>query len=177
MVIGTLIIATIACIFVGVFCHRGGYYEGYKSRYREIEKEFYEKRVGSPHNRDLQSQIGEEVQKAFGRELFKDPIERSGRVVEESVELAQSLGLSKASCHDLVDFVYAKKKGKAIDEVGDVAMTLYALAESQDISVKGQLENTLSKFKNNVDKIVEKQKTKPPLEREQNEEKQGKESD
>lgn len=64
----------------------------------------------------------------FG-DLAYRPEYRGARLVEEALEMAQAVGLSRDSCHELVDYVYEKEPGDPLQEMGGVLLTALALAE------------------------------------------------
>ncbi len=56
-----------------------------------------------------------------------DPPERAARVVEEAVEVAQCLGVSKDILHRIVDRTYARPVGDLFNELGAVLLCTYSL--------------------------------------------------
>lgn len=62
-------------------------------------------------------------------------VERAARLVEEAIELGQVEGVTADMLHRLVDRVYSRPAGKLFKEVGQVGMTLDALAENVGIDV------------------------------------------
>jgi len=55
--------------------------------------------------------------------------ERAARVVEEAIELGQSVGLPKEVVHRILDRVYSRPPGELGREIGGTGMTLEAFAE------------------------------------------------
>lgn len=68
--------------------------------------------------------------------IAADPVERAARLTEETLELAQSQGLSRATVDAIVERVFARGHGDPAKEIGQVAMTLEALAANLGLSVE-----------------------------------------
>lgn len=86
------------------------------------------------------------------KRMFGEPAanlkERALRLVEESIEAAQSVGISANQLYHLIDFVYEKRPGNLRSELGGVATTLIAFCEAagfrcEDVE-RDELERTLS---------------------------------
>jgi hypothetical protein len=72
------------------------------------------------------------------REVFTDKeaidvAERSLRVAEEALELAQACGIDVETLHRLVDYVMSRPTGKPAQEVAGTMVTLYAIATPLNI--------------------------------------------
>lgn len=65
---------------------------------------------------------------------WDDVEERTIRFVEEAVELAQALGLSRERVQKVTDYVYGREVGVPEQEVGGVSVTLAVLCNSAGIS-------------------------------------------
>jgi len=89
--------------------------------------------------------------------------ERNQRFLEEALELVQSLDMDEATAHKLVDYVFGRPKGEPKQELGGVMNTLAILSETNSMSMWVEAETELTRCWNNIDKIREKQKTKPVL--------------
>lgn len=86
-------------------------------------------------NRDLrQHHCGNWVRAAFGNETMRAPDERAARVLEEAVELAQALGVTKATADKIVSYVFDRPIGNPMQEAGGVGITLLACCEAIGIS-------------------------------------------
>ncbi|HRF08514.1 MAG TPA: hypothetical protein PL193_07710 [Xanthobacteraceae bacterium] len=72
--------------------------------------------------------------RAFTPQVARNAIERAQRFFEEAGELAQACGLSRAQCDAILDRVFARPKGSAEKEFGDVGLTLLTLAEAEGYS-------------------------------------------
>ena len=74
----------------------------------------------------------------FGAACATNRAERIQRFVEEALELAQALDMSRAEAHALVDFVYDRAKGEVHQEVGGVSISLLALCEHLGLSANAE---------------------------------------
>lgn len=63
----------------------------------------------------------------FGTDRARSRRERSMRVLEEAIELAQACGHKRADCARQVDETFAKPIGEVKQEVGGVMVTLASL--------------------------------------------------
>lgn len=70
--------------------------------------------------------------------VAKDRVERAMRLIEEAVEVVQVQGLPKERIYSIVDRSYSRPVGELNNEIGGLAMTLEALAESEGIDVEEQ---------------------------------------
>lgn len=70
---------------------------------------------------------------AFG-DIAEDPQERINRFIEESIELAQALGVDKDRVCHIVNYVYSRPVGEIFQEVGGASLTLLALCETIGIN-------------------------------------------
>lgn len=65
------------------------------------------------------------------------------RFIEEALELVQAMGLTKEDVSRTVEYVFARRRGDAYEEFGDVRLTLDIMAESLHISSDDAYENCL----------------------------------
>lgn len=109
----------------------------------------------------FQEEVGKWAIKCFGKKVALDPHERIRRFVEESLELAQSCGLTATEAHQLVDYVFARPVGDRAQELGGVMVTLSALccARGLDFGEAGVAE--LMRVDQNIDKIRLRHAAKP----------------
>jgi len=112
---------------------------------------------------DFQSRVLDWLLKCFGPEIAKDIQERNDRFIEESLELAQSLGYSADRAHALVDYVFDRDKGEPFQEVGGVMVTLAALcsATGLNMTMDGEAEYARINKPEIIEKIRKKQASKP----------------
>jgi NTP pyrophosphatase (non-canonical NTP hydrolase) len=97
----------------------------------------------------------------FGKTVTEDPVERNYRFLEEAGEVVQAGGLSEGEAHAIIRYVYSRPVGEIHQEVGGVLLCLSALATAHGLNMMEEAERELVRFENNMDKIREKQKTKP----------------
>lgn len=91
------------------------------------------------NNRFMQEVIYQWVMRCFGASVANSREERALRVVEEAVELAQSIGAQEAKIAAIVREVYDRPAGEPYQELGGVMVTAYAFAEASRISAEGAL--------------------------------------
>jgi hypothetical protein len=70
------------------------------------------------------------AKRSFGEDQMKNPGTRALRVVEEAIELCQSVHVDKALVHQCVDEMYAREPGDPVQEIGGVLMTIYLFIAS-----------------------------------------------
>lgn len=75
----------------------------------------------------FQQLIGNWCALAFGDTCASNPQERGLRLLEEAIELGQSLEITKEQAHLLVDYVYGRPVGEVRQEISGVLITLFAL--------------------------------------------------
>lgn len=87
--------------------------------------------------------------RCFGRDHVTNPRVRALRLVEEAVEVAQALDVSRETITDLVGVVYARPKGFPAQEIGGVMMTVTvlcaALGLEPDDMFEAELRRVLAK--------------------------------
>ena len=96
-------------------------------------------------------------------EHWNDIEERALRFVEESIELAETDGVTREQCHALVDQVFDKgEPGNSYQEVGGVMVTLAAYMALKNIDAGRAFEEELSRVEQPevIAKIRAKHKTK-----------------
>jgi len=113
--------------------------------------------------KDFQQRVGKWVISCFGINVAHNVKERNYRFLEESLELVQSLNLTKDEAINLVNYVYGRPKGVPYQEVGGVMVTVAALCEAikLDLIFAAETEyNRIQSF-NVTEKIKIKQANKP----------------
>lgn len=85
-----------------------------------------------------QAEILQWANATFGEATASNTGERIRRFAEESIELAQAVGLDKQAIHDIIDHVYAKPAGDVAQEIGQVGVSLLALAEHLGIQADNE---------------------------------------
>lgn len=87
------------------------------------------------HGRDKrQARTARWVRDAFGPETMEHLDERAARVLEEAVELAQTMGVTKTTANKIVEYVFSRPPGKWAQEIGGVGITLLACSEAAGFS-------------------------------------------
>lgn len=110
----------------------------------------------------FQPEVAEWMLACFGPEIAADRLERADRFTEEALELAQTVpGFTAERAHALVDYVFGRDVGERGQEVGGVMVTLAALCNTFDISIRAEAERELARIWTKVDAIRAKQATKP----------------
>lgn len=109
----------------------------------------------------FQSDVAKWVKDCFGEAIASDKTERCFRFTEESLELVQSLGITKDQVLQLVDYVYGRPVGEPQQEVGGVMVTLAALCTASGIQLKNAALTELMRCQFNTDKIRAKHFNKP----------------
>lgn len=100
----------------------------------------------------------------FGEDVTMHKRERNERFCEEALEAVQAFGMPKADVLKLVDYVFDRPAGEQTQEVGGVMVTLAALclASGMDMHACGEAELTRVKRPEIIEKIRQKNATKPP---------------
>ena len=112
-------------------------------------------------NDDLQDRVLPWLIECFGQEIANDKVERCDRFIEEALELVQSAGWPKERAHQLVEYVYGRPEGEIEQEVGGVMITLAALCLAHDVNMHEAGEKELTRIWGKIDKIRQKQASKP----------------
>lgn len=88
------------------------------------------------------------VIRTFGKKA-NTPIERSTRLLEETLELAQTEGCTEEFAHRLVTEVFSRDRGNSVQEAGGVALTFQAYCASKgflpDYVLMTELRRVLNK--------------------------------
>lgn len=80
-----------------------------------------------------QTQVQDWCCEAFGYAHAIDLPQRGVRFLEESIELAQAVGVTREMVHALVDYIFNRPPGEVDQEVGGVSVTLLALCAAHGI--------------------------------------------
>lgn len=100
----------------------------------------------------------------FGEAVADDKRERNFRFLEESLELVQAGGMTRAEVLQLVDYTYSRPVGVVAQEAGQAAITLAALcAAYQDVDLERSVSAEWARIQEPevMEKIRRKQATKP----------------
>jgi NTP pyrophosphatase (non-canonical NTP hydrolase) len=88
----------------------------------------------------LQYRVAGWVRRTFGMSTLQNRKERALRLVEEAVEFAQAVGVEFALIDKIVPYVYGRPAGEVEQELGGVATTLFAAAESCGVQLSAVAE-------------------------------------
>jgi len=97
----------------------------------------------------------------FGQAIADDKVERNHRFLEESLELVQTLGCTPSEAHQLVDYVFGRPQGVALQECGGVLVTLMALCNANGLTADLCGEIELKRVYKKIEQIRAKQAAKP----------------
>lgn len=112
---------------------------------------------------DFQQKVGLWCIDLFGSVIGANVATRCFRFAEEAVELTQSFGMSKASWHRILDYVYERPVGEPVQEVGGTMVTLAALCAAAGINMESAavMEQRRCEQPEVMEKIRNKQRLKP----------------
>lgn len=113
---------------------------------------------------DIQRQCVEWVEQVLGGDSFHDVNFRRNHQLEEALELSQSVGMTRESAHQIVDYVFDRPVGEVGQEVAGSFFTLVVLAAQQGVSVASVIVPELQRCWDNAEKIQAKQLLKPTFE-------------
>jgi NTP pyrophosphatase (non-canonical NTP hydrolase) len=110
-----------------------------------------------------QSAVVAWAKKCFGEHSANeaDLLNRGHRFLEEAIELAQSVGVSRKDAELLLDYTYNRPVGETYQEIGGVMVTLAGLAASANIQMAEAAKSELDRVEENVEKIRAKSRSKP----------------
>jgi hypothetical protein len=117
--------------------------------------------VGTGEQLAFQRRVARWMEACFTPEICEDKVERADRFIEEALELVQATGYSADRAHALVDYVFGRPVGVPFQEVGGVLVTLAALCTPHGIVMADAGEAELGRIWTKIDKIRQKQATKP----------------
>lgn len=101
-----------------------------------------------------QQRAAEWLEHCFGETGSPDrKKKRAWRFFEESIELAQALGVTKDEWKQLLDRTYSRETGEVHQEVGGVMLTLAGVCESSDLKISDCAETELARVWTKVDSI------------------------
>lgn len=112
---------------------------------------------------NIQSRVSRWVIKCLGAHHFNHKKERAFRFAEESFELLQAAGVTPEELHQLIVYTYSRPVGVLHEEMGQVLLTLYAMAESNRIDLDNECETAVEFCWENFEKIRKKANSKPFL--------------
>lgn len=110
---------------------------------------------------ELQAEIERWCQECFGDEKTYNIVERCNRVIEETTELMQSLGIPEEAMISQVRHVYSRPVGEPSQELAGTQVCLFALAAALKIKLFPVTEEEVARIWQNIPKIREKNLLKP----------------
>lgn len=93
--------------------------------------------------------------------LILDQTERHYRFIEEAIELVQAGGLTKEDVLKMVDYVFDRPAGEIPQEIGGVMLTLAGLCHAHGRQLMTDANAELMRVHQVIDKVREKNRTKP----------------
>lgn len=102
----------------------------------------------------FQSRVDMWVQGVLGLGMRNSHMERAYRLVEESLEAAQAVHMSKADALRLVEYVYSRPKGDPYQEAGGCLIVLAAYCTSLAINMEDAGEVELARCWRKADAIA-----------------------
>lgn len=93
-----------------------------------------------------QRRVAAWVAEALGNDSAHDAAERALRTAEEAIELAQACDVPREALHRLVDYVFVRPVGDAMQEIGGTLLTLYSTAEALGVDADAAFEAELARI-------------------------------
>ena len=94
----------------------------------------------------------------FGERVAHSEKERAFRVMEEALELGQTIdGVTREDAHQLVDYVFDKAPGDVNQEVGGAIVTLAAFCAVKGLSIEEEFLREYTRIIGKIDSIRAKQ--------------------
>lgn len=103
---------------------------------------------------NFQRRVDMWVSSVLGLSMRNSQIERAYRLIEEALEAAQAVHVSKDDAIKLVDYVYSRKKGDSYQEAGGCLIVLAAYCNSLAIDMKNAGEVELARCWHHADEIA-----------------------
>lgn len=97
----------------------------------------------------------------FGPAIAADKLERGDRLLEEVLELLQSVDYPRERIASLSSYVWSRQKGEPAQEVGGSMVTLAAFCLAHDLDMHAAGETELARIWTKVEAIRAKQAAKP----------------
>lgn len=100
---------------------------------------------------------------AFPDDPVIRPKVRVLRFLEEALELAQSIGITKEKALEQLEYTYARPIGEPRQEFGGTVFTLAAVGLALDMDLDTAGHDAVDEAYGRIEQIREKQKTKPSV--------------
>lgn len=108
--------------------------------------------------RDFQAEVWDWMMRCFSDRTARSRRERAFRMLEEALELFQSLDCDVEDALRLVQYVYGRPVGVPEQEVGGLMMTLAALCGAAEVDLQKAAYNEL--WRVNTPEVLEKIRAK-----------------
>lgn len=115
----------------------------------------------APAGVSFQDRVQPWMMACFGPEISGDKLERGDRLLEEVLELLQSVGYPRERIASLSSYVWSRPKGEPAQEVGGSMVTLAAFCLAHDLDMHAAGETELARIWTKVEAIRAKQAAKP----------------
>lgn len=112
-------------------------------------------------NSFLRTRVNQFLADAFPDDPLVRPKVRVYRFLEEAMELAQAMEVSKEDAAKLLDYVFSRPVGEVQQELGGVVFTLVGVANSLDMDFLLEGHRSVDEAYGRIDQIRAKSKTKP----------------
>lgn len=109
----------------------------------------------------FQTRVQAWMQACFGAEISADRLERGDRLIEEVLELLQSVGYPRERIAALTGYVWSRPAGEPPQETGGVLVTLAAFCSAHGLDMHTAAETELARIWTKVEQIRAKQAAKP----------------
>lgn len=118
-------------------------------------------RRGEASKGDFQRRVTAWLVACFGEERAIDPLERTYRMLEEALELAQACGCAEEDASRLVRYVFSRPRGGVPQEVGGVMVTVAGLCSAMGVDMMASGDDELVRDWARIDEIRLKANSKP----------------
>ncbi|RWB09304.1 MAG: hypothetical protein EOQ39_18950 [Mesorhizobium sp.] len=109
----------------------------------------------------LQHRVSQFLKDCFTDDPVVRPKVRVYRFLEEALELAQAMEVSKEDAAKLVDYVFGRPVGDVKQEMGGVVFTLVGVANALGMNIIQEGHDSVTEAYGRIEKIRAKSKTKP----------------
>ncbi|WP_425105450.1 hypothetical protein [Ancylobacter sp.] len=117
--------------------------------------------AAAPARASFQQRVQPWMLACFGPAIAADKLERGDRLLEEVLELLQSVDYPRERVASLSSYVWSRPKGEPAQEVGGSMVTLAAFCLAHDLDMHAAGETELARIWTKVEAIRAKQAAKP----------------
>lgn len=108
----------------------------------------------------FQHRVAAWMPKVFDARTIESRLERGLRVLEEALELAQSVGVDQARAERLLAHVMSRPRGETLQEIGGLLVTAAALCNAVGLDMERAAREELERCNQATDKIAAKHQAK-----------------